>query len=216
MTKNELAENNLGLVYACANRFKGRGVEYEDLCGAGCIGLVKASKKFDESLGFAFSTYAVPVVLGEIKRLFRDGGVVKVSRSVKEKSRLVQAEKERIIRETGEEPTVAEIAENLSVSVPEAAELLLVSMPPLSLTSDEDTEKQLDVPVTGTEEKISDMLDLKRCINSLDENEKLLVKLRFFDGKTQSETSKILGLTQVQVSRKEKKILLEMRKQMSI
>ena len=103
----EFIEKNLGLVHSCAGRFKGRGVEYDDLFSAGCMGLVKAYDGFDGSRGLCFSTYAVPVILGEIKKLFRDGGTVKVSRSLKELSLKISAVRERCVKETGQEPTVS-------------------------------------------------------------------------------------------------------------
>ena len=109
-------QENLGLVHSCANRFKGRGVEYDDLFQAGCVGLVKAVDGFDETLGFVFSTYAVPAILGEIKRIFRDGGAVKVSRSIKERSRLIWQQKEQYSEENGREPTVSELAEYVGLS----------------------------------------------------------------------------------------------------
>ena len=109
----EFIEKNLGLVHACAGRFRGRGIEYEDLYGAGCVGLVKACDGFDESRGLCFSTYAVPVILGEIKKLFRDGGSVKVSRGLKELGMKVAAVREKLLKQTGQEPTVMQIAARL-------------------------------------------------------------------------------------------------------
>ena len=198
----KLASDNLGLVHACAAKFRNRGVEYDDLFGAGCVGLMKAANGFDESLGFAFSTYAVPVILGEIKRIFRDGGTVKVSRTLKEKARNAVLEKEKL-------------SEKLDVS--ETAELLLAAMPPLSLTAadDENENKELLVPVLGEEERISEQLDLKKCLCDLNENDRMLIELRFFKGQTQSDAAKRLGMSQVQVSRREKVILSEMRKKMA-
>ena len=107
---------NLGLVHACAGRFRGRGIEYDDLYGAGCMGLVKACDNFDPERGVCFSTYAVPVILGEIKKLFRDGGTVKVSRSLKELSLKINAERERCLKRTGQEPGVTELAETLGTT----------------------------------------------------------------------------------------------------
>ena len=132
ISKEEMIENNYGLVHACANKFRGRGVEYDDLFQAGCIGLIKAAKNFDPSRGFAFSTYAVPVILGEIKRIFRDGGAVKIGRSLKEKARHAMHIKENMALELGREPTVSELAEKLGVDISQAAELITVSMPVIS------------------------------------------------------------------------------------
>ena len=115
-SRDEFIENNLGLVHACANRFRGRGIEYDDLYSAGCMGLVKAYDAFDEERGVQFSTYAVPVILGEIKKLFRDGGSVKVSRSLKELSLKINAARDTLQKKTGAQPTVGELAAYLQVS----------------------------------------------------------------------------------------------------
>ena len=133
MDRKELIEQNLGLVHACANRFRGRGIEYEELYSAGCLGLVKAADGFREELGFAFSTYAVPAVLGEIRRLFRDGGAVKVSRSLKERSREAVKLSEKLTKENGREPTVTELSKILGIDCFAVSELLNISLPPVSL-----------------------------------------------------------------------------------
>ena len=133
-TREEFIENNLGLVHACAGRFRGRGVEYDDLYAAGCMGLVKAYDGFDTSRGVQFSTYAVPVILGEIKKLFRDGGTVKVSRSVKELGMRINALRERYIKSTGSEPTVSQLAGELMVSSEQVALAIRAGQPALSLT----------------------------------------------------------------------------------
>ena len=219
MTQREKRINdNLGLVHSCAQRFKNRGVEYDDLFQAGCVGLIKAADGFDESLGFVFSTYAVPAILGEIKRIFRDGGAVKVSRSIKEKSREIWAEKERLENENGYEPTLTEIAERVGLSVYETSELLLASQPVVSLTSgdEESDEKQFDIPIESEEEKINERLTLDKCINELSEKDRRLIELRYFMSKTQTEVAGKLGMSQVQVSRREKKILKEIREKMTV
>lgn len=216
-SREERIENNLGLVHSCAKRFKGRGVDYEDLFQAGCVGLVKAVDGFDETLGFVFSTYAVPVILGEIKRIFRDGGSVKVSRSLKERARFVWAEKERISNENGYEPTVTELANNLGLSVCETSELLLVAQPVISLTTEnENGEKQFDIAVDGEEEKIAERLSLDSCLKELCESDRKLIELRYFKSKTQTVVARELGMSQVQVSRREKKILKEIREKMTV
>ncbi len=214
--KQEMIENNYGLVHACANKFRGRGVEYDDLFQAGCIGLIKAAQKFDSSRGFAFSTYAVPVILGEIKRIFRDGGAVKIGRSLKEKARHAMRIKEEMSLLLGREPTVSELAEKLDVDISQAAELITVSMPVISLTAtDEKGTVQLDIPTPAPEEEISEKLALKTVVNSLEEKDRRLIELRYFKGLTQVKTAKELGMSQVQVSRREKAILMYMRKAMS-
>lgn len=213
--RSRMIEENIGLVHSCANKFRGRGVEYDDLFQAGCVGLVKAADGFDEERGFSFSTYAVPVILGEIKRIFRDGGTVKVSRAMKEKIRFALKEKEKLTEQLGYEPTVSQLAEKLGMSVTETAELLTASMPAMSLTGDdENSGRELDIPVEAPEERISEIISLHQTLDLLEEDERQIINLRYFKGLTQSKTAEALGISQVQVSRKEKKILLKMRKKL--
>ncbi len=214
MTRDELILNNLGLAGSCASRFLGKGVDYEDLYSAGCVGLIKAADGFDESLGFAFSTYAVPSILGEIRRIFRDGGAVKISRSLKEKARILTAAKEKLEKENGVEPTVSELAEKMGISIEETAQLLCVSQPVISLTAENDDEKQIDIPCDDEYTPIVDRLSIQQILDTLDERDRKLIELRFFEGLTQSKTANILGISQVQVSRKEKIILNDMRKKL--
>ena len=142
-TRDEMISNNIGLVHSIANRFRGRGADYDDLFQSGCIGLIKAVDNFDESKGFAFSTYAVPVIMGEIKRIFRDGGAVKVSRSLKEKAIKAQALRDKFINRELREPTVSELSEMLGCSAEETSEILNVISPTVSLNScGEDGERQ--------------------------------------------------------------------------
>ena len=215
--REKLIENNIGLVHSCARRFTGKGIEYDDLFQAGCVGLVKAADGFDETLGFAFSTYAVPAVLGEIKRLFRDGGAVKVSRALKEKSREIMKLSAELSAELDREPTVSEIAERAGLGVSETSELLLAAQPPVSLTdSGENGERQFDLPVDGHEENITDRLSLGQCIGELGELDRRIIEMRYFQGLTQSVCAEKLGMSQVQVSRREKSILLKMREKMAV
>lgn len=205
-------EQNLGLVHLCANRFRGKGIEYEDMYSAGCIGLLKAAKAFDESRGVKFSTYAVPVILGEIKRLFRDGGTIKVSRSLKELSLKTVRLREKIIKETGKDPTVSELAEKLSTTPEMISEALCVSAPPVSLTACyDDNSSEVDIPVPSPDEEIGDSISLSQVMSELSSEDRKLIYMRYFENKTQSDTAKTLGMTQVQVSRREKKLLGQMR-----
>lgn len=207
---------NLGLVHSCCHRFTGRGIEYDDLFQAGCIGLIKATDRFEEDRGLCFSTYAVPVILGEIRRLFRDGGSVKVGRSLKELSLRAGREKERLQKMNGYEPTIGELAEALEVSPEEAAEALCAAQPTVSLTYEgEDGAKELDLPAPDAEEPLSDFLALKEVVEVLPQKDKELIRLRYFASKTQSQTAEELGMTQVQVSRREKVILGELRRMLS-
>ena len=211
--REEFIQNNLGLVPACAGRFRGRGIEYDDLYSAGCMGLVKAYDGFDEGRGVQFSTYAVPVILGEIKKLFRDGGTVKVSRSLKELGLKVNALRENIIKNTGDEPTVGQLAEALGERPEQVALAIRAGQPAISLTPAADAEdsRQLDIPVDSPEEDLADRIGLEEVLSGLPPQDRTLIYLRFFSGKTQSETARVLGTTQVQISRRERKILKEMR-----
>lgn len=212
--RNELVEKNLGLVHACANRFRGRGAEYEDLFQAGCVGIIKAADNFDPSRGFSFSTYAVPVILGEIKRIFRDSGSVKVGRALKERSRAAMKRREEIALSLGREPTVTELAQVLGIETAEAAMLINASMPVISLTVGEENGEQLDIPVQSPEDEVSDLLALRQAVESLDERDRKMIEMRYYDGMTQSATAAALGMTQVQVSRREKAVLLILRKKL--
>jgi len=213
--RDKMIRENLGLVHSCAHRFKGRGIEYEDLFQAGCMGLIKATDAFDENRGVRFSTYAVPVILGEMRRLFRDGGSVKVSRTLKELSLKTVRAKERLSVREGREPTVGELARELGVEPEQVVEALNVSAPPLSLTEgEEEGAGQIDIPVESPEEALSDSLALRQQLSGLEERDRALIRLRYYGGKTQVQTAEILGMTQVQVSRREKKILTRLRGEM--
>ena len=213
----EFIQNNLGLVHACAGRFRNRGIEYEELYAAGCLGLVKACDGFDASRGLCFSTYAVPVILGEIKKLFRDGSTVKVSRSLKELGLRINAERERCLKRTGTEPSVTQLAETLDTTPEQVAMAIRASLPVLSLTpaDSEDGGREWDVPVDSPEEMLSERISLDEVMDKLPPSDRLLIRLRFFGGRTQSETAKVLHTTQVQISRRERKILKWMRQELS-
>ena len=210
--KDEFIRDNLGLVHLCAARFKGRGIEYDDLYSAGCIGLVKAYDGFDVERKVCFSTYAVPVILGEIKKLFRDGGTVKVSRSVKELSLRITAARDSFSKREGREPTVSELAARLQVSEEQVIQAINASMPALSLSGgDEEGNGEFDVPVPSHEEELSEHLALQEVLQSLSEEDARLIRLRFYEGKTQSDTARLMQTTQVQISRRERRILMSMR-----
>ena len=208
------AEDNLGLVHLCANKFRGRGIEYEDLYSAGCIGLLKAVRAFDSCRGVKFSTYAVPVILGEIKRLFRDGGTVRVSRSLKELSLKIQRLCTEFRQLNGREPTVSELAQLSGADESDVSEALCVSQPVLSLTSGGEDEGQIDIPSEAPDGEIVDILALRQIMSGLEENDRALLVLRYFRGLTQTKTAQALGMTQVQVSRREKKLLSRMREEL--
>ena len=213
---NSFITENLALVHAIASKFKDRGIEYEELFSAGCVGLVKAGNRFEEERGLKFSTYAVPVIMGEIKQLFRDGGAVKVSRSLKELSLKVCRLRDEMIK-NGEEPHICALAEKLGVSPEDVSLALGASLPPLSLSSFDDEngdEGCYDLPVEPEQPKALDRIALRQLISRLEPLDRRLIILRYSEECTQSRTAELLGMTQVQVSRREKKILSELRKQL--
>ncbi|MBQ7131356.1 MAG: sigma-70 family RNA polymerase sigma factor [Oscillospiraceae bacterium] len=211
---DETVEKNLGLVHHCANRFKGKGIEYDDLYQAGCMGLLKAARGFDESRGVMFSTYAVPVILGEIKRLFREGGSIKVSRTIKELSLKLNRANEAYIKEHGVEPTIGELALFCGCTRAQAAQALEVSKPPVYIFEENESGTYLEIPVESPENEISDSLALRQIFKELDEADQKMLYLRYFKNLTQSKTAMLMNMTQVQVSRREKKLLTMLRVQM--
>ena len=175
------------------------------------MGLVKAADGFEEERGLRFSTYAVPVILGEVRRLFRDGGAIKVGRALK-----ATREREAFAAREGREPSVGELADLLGVSPEQAAEALGASLPPLSLTrsSDEDEGEQIDVPVSPPEDTLTDRLALRQILGELEPRDRALIVLRYLQHKTQQATAEELGMTQVQVSRRERSLLAAMRQKL--
>lgn len=211
----QLIEENLGLVHSCCHRLTGRGIEYEELYSAGCLGLCKAAKGFDPALGNAFSTYAVPVILGEIRRLFRDGGSVKVSRSLKELSLKIGRVTPLLAERLGCAPTPAQLAEELQVSPEQIVEATCAARPVLSLTrSDDEEEGQWDVAIPSHEETVCNGYALRQVLTRLPKEEQELITLRYFKGFTQMVTAQRLGCTQVQVSRRERQILKKLRNEL--
>lgn len=214
MTRDEFIESNLPLVHKLANRFRGRGVEYEELYAAGCVGLVKAADRFEPERGLCFSTYAVPVILGEIRRLFRDGGSVKISRSLKELSVKAARVREELCSRCGGEPRISDIARELGVSPEEAAEALCAGIPPVSLDHGGEDGEPLPVPSASGEDRLIDRLALRQCLEGLSGEDREILILRYFRRKTQCETAQLLGMTQVMVSRRERRLLKELREQL--
>lgn len=216
--RDKIVEDNLALVHACCKRFRNRGIEYEELFSAGCVGLVKAVNNFNPDLKLQLSTYAVPVILGEIKRLFRDGGSVKVSRSLKELSLKINRETQAFHDKFGRSPTVSELSKNLCVSEEKVADAINASRYPISLTNsgEDDENRQIDLPTDDIMDKLTEKLALSEVINLLSNDDKKIIELRYFKFQTQSETAKVLNMTQVQVSRREKKILTFMREKLSV
>lgn len=218
----EVVEKNIGLVRSVVRRFLNRGCEYDDLFQIGSIGLIKAAKKFDLTLNVRFSTYAVPMIMGEIKRFLRDDGPIKVSRSLKELSARAMQLREYEQNKNGREPSVAELAGMLSVTPAELAAALESSVHPESLysssgESDSDTKQLIDrieCP-NGFESEVADRLTVKNLLSAFPPRERLIITERYFGYKTQAQIASMLGISQVQVSRIEKRVLLEMRKKLS-
>lgn len=209
-----LIENNMGLVYNIVNKFLNRGYEREDLVQIGAIGLIKAVQKFDNTLGVQFSTYAVPVILGEIKRFLRDDGAIKVSRSLKEIAFKGRRCEEMLNRQLGRTPTIGEISECCGVEEDLLLEAFEASMPVESIyktVGDDNLSLMNILEGENVTEKVIDKLYIKESFESLTDRERDIINLRYYKGKTQSDIAKIMGVSQVQISRIEKKALIKMR-----
>ncbi|MDD6395372.1 MAG: sigma-70 family RNA polymerase sigma factor [Firmicutes bacterium] len=214
--QDKLVTENLGLVHACARRYVGRGIDYDDLYQSGCEGLVKAAAGFDSSRNIRFSTYAVPAILGEIRRLFRDGGSVRVSRSIRDLGLKIRRAESEMRADLGRDPTVCELADKLGTDAESIAEAIDASRPVISLTSERDGEEfEEEIPVEKFDDAIIDIIALRQIISKLEKTDRELIQLRYFGGKTQSAAAKLLGMTQVQVSRRERKIIKQLREQLT-
>ncbi len=216
MTK--LVEENNGLIWSIVKRFKDRGYELEDLYQIGSIGFIKSIKRFDTSFEVKLSTYAVPYILGEIKRFIRDDGSIKVSRSIKELVIKIKDIQSKYLKEKGEEINITEIAKQLKMPKEEIAVALDSLKPTISIyedsyTNDEGGISFLDTLSTNVDEAetLTNKLTIKEMIANLEQREKEIILLRYYKNKTQTEVAKILGISQVQVSRIEKKILNSMK-----
>ena len=214
--RDALAQRHMGLVHALCRRFADKGIDYEELFAAGCLGLTKALNGFDPSRGMQFSTYAFPVIAGEIKRLFRDGGAVKVSRTLRELSLKIARLNAESLRQNGAELTVSELAARLGVSAEQVTDAIGSTRQPLSLTGERDADGNppVDVPVPDIQDAVTDRLSLEQAIDALPADDKRLIRLRYFLGKTQTQTAAVLHTSQVQISRREKKILAQIREKM--
>lgn len=217
--QNILVKENIGLVWSIVKRFKCRDAETEDIFQVGCIGLIKAIKKFDPDFDVRFSTYAVPMIMGEIKRFFRDDGAIKVSRAMKELAQKAAAVREQIEKVSGRTPTVHELAEKLNVEPEELVQALESGYQPESLyrtIGDSDNPvyliDRLVVDNEGAEESaILERLSLTKALQNLDARSRQIIFLRFFKEETQQMVAEKMGISQVQVSRLEKKIMEELR-----
>ncbi|HEX2947714.1 MAG TPA: RNA polymerase sporulation sigma factor SigF [Clostridia bacterium] len=214
-----LVEKNIGLVWSIVRRFQNRGHETDDLFQIGCIGLIKAINKFDTTFDVKFSTYAVPMIIGEIKRFLRDDGIIKVSRSLKEISNKAHIAKEVMSKELGREPTISEMAQRLEISTEELVMAVEAGHTPESLynpVGEGDHSSlmlidRLDDNLNDDETDIIDKIALKQVMDTLKPREKQIIILRYFKEQTQVQIAKMLGISQVQVSRIERKILDDIR-----
>ncbi len=211
---SELVSGNVGLVWSIVRRFLGRGVESDDLYQLGCIGLIKAVRKFDESYGVQFSTYAVPMIMGEIKRFLRDDGIIKVSRSLKELATKARAARESLMNQLNREPTVNEIAETVGVSAEDVAMALDALTAPETLSAGDDDGRGLLDRVASTDDIENDTINkvlLRDMLATFKARERQVIMLRYYGNKSQTEIARMLGISQVQVSRIEKKVIETMR-----
>ncbi|MCP8966942.1 RNA polymerase sporulation sigma factor SigF [Ectobacillus ponti] len=214
--RDTIVQNNMRLVWSVVQRFINRGYDPEDLFQIGCIGLLKSVDKFDLSFDVKFSTYAVPMIIGEIQRFLRDDGTVKVSRSLKETGNKIRKMKDELSKTLGRVPTITEVAEALGLSPEEVVMAQEASRSPSSIhetvyENDGDPITILDQIADQSETRWFDKIALKEAIRELDERERLIVYLRYYKDQTQSEVAERLGISQVQVSRLEKKILQQMK-----
>ena len=218
-----LIEQNLGLVHHIVKRFLGRGYEAEDLFQIGVIGLIKSIDKFNTEYDVKFSTYAVPLITGEIKRFIRDDGMVKVSRTLKENGMRVKYARERLGGKLNREPTLAEVSKEAALTVEEVVLAMEASVHVesiyKSLYQNDGNEifmvDQLADERQNEQEAVLNHLVVDQLIGELPQKEQKLIRLRYYQEKTQTEVAKVLGISQVQVSRLEKKILLDMRQKMA-
>lgn len=220
--REQLIHENVGLVWSMVRRFLGRGCEAEDLFQIGTIGLMKAIDKFDVSFDVKFSTYAVPMISGEIKRFLRDDGMVKVSRTLKENNMKLRAAGERLQAKLGREATLEEIAEETGISMEDlvlaieaCTEVESLSKPVFHTDGSECTLGERLPGEADATEQIINHLVTKQLLESLTEDERRLIRLRYYENKTQTEIAGIFGVSQVQISRLEKKILQRLRSQLA-
>lgn len=215
--KETIVSENNGLIWSVVKRFTGRGTESEDLYQLGCLGFIKAVDGFDLQYGTQFSTYAVPKIAGEIRRFLRDDGTLKVSRVLKERAGLIRSAQNKLLL-AGIEPTVFEISKETGLTVEEIAEAENATASIESIqqqTGENGFSLESILSNTETEEKLLERLSLRQAIEMLPERENLVIKLRYFHGLTQDRVSKVLDVSQVQVSRIEKKALSRLREMMT-
>ena len=210
----KIIKNNTPLIWSIVRRFLGRGVDSDDLYQLGCLGLLKAIRGFDESLGYQFSTYAVPKISGEIRRFLRDDGAVKVSRTIKERATRIKHYTEKLLLELNRDPTVSEIAEACDLSIEEVAQAECATSATESLNreiGDDGLTLEYTLGDVGIEEKTLDYIALSEAINKLIPRERTVIMLRFFKCLTQQQSAKIMKISQVQVSRIERNAISKLK-----
>ena len=219
LAREAMIKNNMGLVWSIVRRFNNRGYEQEDLFQIGSIGLMKAIDKFDASFSVKFSTYAVPMITGEIRRFLRDDGMIKVSRSLKESGAKMKQAREKLQAERGREPTLSELSEETGMPREEIVMAVEANGEVESIYKNTGAAEGKEVCLADrlpqekdSHEMLLNHMALEQILQELGESERHLIELRYFKEQTQSEIAKELGISQVQVSRMEKKILLEMRR----
>lgn len=215
--KETLVKENSGLIWSVARRFTGRGTDLDDLYQLGCLGFLKAVEGFDLNYGTQFSTYAVPKISGEIRRFLRDDGSVKVSRGIKERSAVIKTVRNQLTQELGREPTVLEIAHKSGFTPEEIAIAESATADPESIqqkVGDGDFSLENILTNTDSEDTVMERVLLRQAIERLSEKESIVIKLRYYHGLTQQRVSKVLNVSQVQVSRIEKKALARLRELM--
>lgn len=212
-----LLEENSGLVWSIVRRYFGRGADPEDLYQLGCLGFVKAVRGFDPALGYQFSTYAVPKIAGEIRRFLRDDGAVKVSRGLRERGGSIQKARSRLQTELGREPTLSELSAETGLEPEEIAAAETANAPVSSLQMELGDGLTLEQMVgdEGMEENLLERMALREAVRSLTDRERQVVELRYFRGLTQDKTAQILAVSQVQVSRIEKKAMAALREKLT-
>ena len=212
----KVLEENSGLIWAVVRRYFGKGVEPDDLYQLGCLGFLKAVRGFDADYGTQFSTYAVPKIAGEIRRYLRDNGLIKVGRSLREQSIAIYTARERLRSQLGREPALSELSEATGLTAEEIAVAELAAAPPDSLQQENADGLTLESTLASpaTEESLLEHIALRAAIGSLPEREKQTILLRFYKGLTQQKCAKILGVSQVQVSRLEKRAIEKLRQSM--
>ncbi|KPU45347.1 RNA polymerase sigma-F factor [Oxobacter pfennigii] len=222
LSEEILIKRNVGLISSIAKRFMNRGYEFEDLFQIGSIGIIKAIKNFDTTFSVKFSTYAVPMIMGEIKRFIRDDGIIKVSRSMKDVAKKAKVAKERMAKELGREPTIAEISEELGITTEDLVVAMDSAISPeylYDVIHQDDGSPVLLIDKLSEEKdvdsEITDRIALKEVLDKLEPKARQIIILRYFKDKTQTEIAKMMGISQVQVSRIEKKVLEKMKEIMT-